>query len=119
MFNSIIAELPCPTIDKVASGEIQIKWQTPAKRAGSVYYLGDTLDDIMPEYENVWIKTDFVCEACSRRTESRHGQSFIKPMDQQRHIVFVQIENGTIRQIASEDDFQALKIDNHATDLFS
>ena len=83
MFNSIIADLPCVQRNETASGEIQIKWQLPEKRSGDAYYLGDTLDGIMPEYDNVWIKTDFVCEVCSARTKAHDGTSFIKVMDQQ------------------------------------
>lgn len=117
MFNSIIAELPCATNDEVARGEVQIKWQLPEKRSSEVYYLGDALDGIMPEYDNVWIETDFVCEACSPRTKARDGTSFIKVMDQQRHIIFVSIENGRLLQIISEVDFKALNIGDYATDL--
>ncbi|MEQ1828177.1 MAG: hypothetical protein ABL921_19615 [Pirellula sp.] len=117
MFNSIIANLPCSNGQAAADGMIQIKWQLPEKRSGEAYYMGDTLDGIMPEYDNVWIKTDFICEFCSRRTPARDGTSFIKVMDQQRHIIFVRIENGRIRQIISEDEFKTLNITEYATDL--
>ncbi len=117
MFNSIMAELHCVAKEEAARGEIQIKWQSPANRSGEVFYLGDTLDGIMPEYDNVWVQTDFVCEACSPRTKARDGTSFIKVMDQQRHIIFVRIENGRILQIIGEDDFKALNIAAYATDL--
>lgn len=117
MFNSIIADLPCESKQASASGMIQIKWQAPEKRSGEAYYLGDTLDGILPEYNNVWIKTDYVCESCSPRTQARDGTSFIKVMDQRRHIIFVRIENGRVVQILSEDDFQTLNIAAYATDL--
>ncbi len=117
MFNSIIADLTCDSNQATASGMIQIKWQSPDKRSGEAYYLGDTLDGILPEYNNVWIKTDYVCEACSTRTPARDGTSFIKVMDQQRHILFVRIENGLILQILNEEDFQTLNIAGYATDL--
>ena len=117
MFNSIMADLPCVASKVAARGEIQIKWQSPEKRSGEVFYVGDVLDSILPEYDNVWIKTDFVCEACSPRTKARDGTSFIKVMDQRRHFIFVRIENGRILQIISEDDFKALNIDGYATDI--
>ena len=117
MFNSIIADLPCAKCNEAASGEIQIKWQVPDKRTGDAFYLGDTLDGIMPEYDNLWIKTDFVCEVCSTRTKARDGTSFIKVMDQSRPIIFVRIENGRIEEILSKVKFQAKYIDDFASDL--
>ena len=117
MFNSIIADLPCVANKVTARGEIQIKWQSPEKRSGEVFYVGDVLDSILPENDNAWIKTDFVCEACSPRTKARDSISFIKVMDQRRHIILVRIENGRIVQILSEDDFKALNIDGYATDI--
>ncbi len=117
MFNSILADLPCPTLGKTASGEIQIKWQSPEKRASEGFRVGDKLDGILPEYNNAWVKTDFVCQLCSRQTQGVRGSSFIKVMDQQRHIVFVRIEDGTIVEILSDDDFQDKKISSYATDL--
>ncbi len=49
MFNSIIADLPCVANKVAAQGEIQIKWQSPEKRSGEVFHLGDVLNGIMPE----------------------------------------------------------------------
>lgn len=117
MFNSIMADLPCVAKKVATRGEIQIKWQSSEKRSGEVFYLGDTLDGILPEYDNVWVQTDFVCEAYSPRTKARDGTSFIKVMDQRRHIIFVLIENGRILQIIGEDDFQTLNIADYTTDL--
>ena len=117
MFNSIIADLPCVRRKVTVTGEVQIKWQLPEKRTGEAFYLGDTLGGIMPEYDNAWIKTDFICEVCSTRTKARDGTSFIKVMDQQRHIIFVRIDNGRLEKIISEDDFDALGIDSRVSDL--
>ncbi len=117
MFSSIMADLPCSTMGEEARGEIQIKWQCRDNREGAAYYLGDTLDRILPEYDNTWIRTDFVCEACSQRTTGKSGQSYIKVMEQQRHIVFVRVDEGKIGEIVSEDDFKKRGIDTFATDI--
>ena len=117
MFNSIIAGLPCSTNGERVSGMIQIKWQIPTARSCAAYYVGDTLEDLMPEYDNTWVQTDFVCESCSPRTAGRSGQSFIKVMDQQRHIVFVRIEQSRIIEIISEQDSQTASITHFATDI--
>ncbi len=87
------------------------------QRTGDAFYLGDTLEGIMPEYDNVWIKTDFICEVCSTRTKARDGTSFLKVMDQSRHVIFVRIENGSIEQIVSEVEFKAMNIDDYGSDL--
>lgn len=117
MFNSIMADLPCSMIGEKTRGEIQIKWQARDNREGMAYYLGDTLDRILPEYDNTWIRTDFICEACSKRTMGRSGQSFIKVMDQQRHIVFVRIDEGCIAEIVSEGEFIRRGIETFASDI--
>lgn len=117
LFNSIIADLPCETKAIVARGEIQIKWQTPEKRASDVYYPGEALVGLMQAYDNVWIKTDFVCEACSPRTKARDGTSFIKVMDQQRHVIFVHIEDGRIVEIISKKEFVDRNVENFPSDL--
>ena len=117
MFNSIIANLSCSTYCARASREIQIKWQIPAVRSGKVYYLGGAIEDILPEYNNTWVRTDFVCESCSPRTEGRVGQSFIKVMDQQRHVVFVRVDDSQIIEIISEKDFERRNVTEFATDI--
>ena len=117
MFNSIIADLSCSTYGARASREIQIKWQIPAARSGEVYYLGGAIENILPEYSNTWVRTDFVCESCSPRTEGRGGQSFIKVMDQQRHVVFVRVDDSQIIEIVSEQDFELRNVSEFATDI--
>ncbi len=88
MFNSIIADLRCPTKQDIGSGaEIQIKWQVQAARALTVYHLGDVLEDIEAEYDNTWIKTDYICSVCSRHTTGRKGITYIKTEDQQWQIL--------------------------------
>jgi len=117
MFNSILADMRCAATGESVRNEIQIKWQVPEARCGNAYCLGDELDGILPEYDNTWVETDFVCESCSRRTLGRDGASFIKVMDQQRHPIFVSIENATIADIASAGQFERMKVLKHVKDL--
>ncbi len=107
MFNSIYADLRCPLKKEIAKDtEIQIKWQEWEARVLGVYRLGDTLDQIEEEYDNIWIRTDYICSACSRHTTVRGGMRFVKTEDQSRHHVFVRIENGRIAEILTEEEFE-------------
>jgi hypothetical protein len=106
MFNSIFADLLCPVKQAISKDtEIQIKWQQPRSRTLNVYHLGDTLEDLEDEYNNTWIRTDYICNACSRHTTGRHGISYIKTEDQQRHYVFIRIEHARICEILTEEEF--------------
>jgi hypothetical protein len=74
MFNSIIADLRCPARQEVArDSEIQIKWQMPEARALAIYRVGDVLEDIEAEYDNTWVRTDYICRVCSKQTIGRNN----------------------------------------------
>ena len=112
MFNSILADLLCPVGKKVSKdSEIQIKWQVQDARVLSVYRLGDVLGDIEQEYNNTWIRTDYICSVCSKYTSGRGGVQFIKTDDQSRHYVFLRIDDGKICKILTEGEFNELGID--------
>ncbi len=107
MFNSILADLRCPTKHEVANDtEIQIKWQVPESRALTVYRLGDVLENIETEYDNTWIRTDYICPVCSKQTTGKNGLTYIKIDDQQRHLVFVRIDQGRICEVLTEEEFE-------------
>ena len=107
MFNSIVADLRCPTMQEVANDtEIQIKWQAREARALTVYHLGDVLDEIQAEYNDRWIRTDYICRVCSKHTTGKNGITYIKTEDQRRHPVFVRIHQGKICEVLTEEDFQ-------------
>ncbi len=106
MFNSIYADLFCPEKQEASKDtEIQIKWQHPRRRTLNVYHPGDVLEDLEDEYNNAWIRTDYICKVCSSHTIGWHGIPFIKVEDQQRHHVFIHIEDATIMEILSEEEF--------------
>jgi len=113
MFNSIVADLRCPTKQEVGrSVDIQIKWQVPQARSLTVYHSGDVLEDIEAEYDNTWIRTDYICGICSKQTTGNNGFQYIKMEDQQRHLVFVHIEHGKIGEIFSELEFEKTGVTN-------
>src|SRR5258708_1427776 len=100
MFNSIRADLMCPVKRQIGiNTEIQIKWQKREARMLSVYRLGDLLEDIEPEFDNHWIRTDYICEVCSNKTTGYGGIPYVRVDDQQRHHVFVKIEQSKVAKI--------------------
>ncbi len=106
MFNSIIADLRCPTNQEVGKDtEIQIKWQDRRTLGLTAYRLGDVLEDIDAEYDNTWIETDYFCHVCSKHTTGKNGVKYIKMDDQQIHPIFVCIHQGKICEIVSEQEF--------------
>ena len=106
IFNSIHADLLCPETKTIsANTEIQIKWQAWESRSLDVYHLGDHLDDILDEYNNAWIRTDYICNECSPHLGKYKGVPFIRTDDQKRHYVFVHIENANICEILTENEF--------------
>jgi len=114
MFNTILADLMCPTKREIArDSEIQIKWQEASFRTLDVYHKGDVLEHIEKEFDNNWIRTDYICKVCSIYTTGKKGIKFIKTEDQSRHYVFVKVENGLIIEILTDDDFKRLGIETY------
>ena len=109
LFNSIFADLYCPTKRGVNKNtEIQIKWQYPKVRGINSYRVGDVLEEIEDEYNDTWIRTDFICNLCSKFTKGWKGIEYIKSEDQSRHNIFVRIENSKICEILSEEEFNKI-----------
>lgn len=118
LFNSIISDLYCPVKDEISRNtEIQIKWQHPSVRGMSLYHVGDVLEEIEDKYNDTSVRTDFICNVCSKFTRGSKGTEYIKTDDQSRHKIFVRIENGEICQILSEDDFNETCILDFSDDL--
>ena len=109
LFNSIFADLHCPKKEGVSKNtEIQIKWQRPEVRGISSYRVGDVLEEIEDEYNNTWVRTDFICNVCSHFTKGWKGIKYIKSEDQRRHKIFVRINKGTIVDILSVEEFEKI-----------
>lgn len=110
MFNSIYADILCSVKNKINKNtEIQIKWQEYEARILDHYHVGDILENIEEEYNNTWIRTDYICEACSKHTKGREF-SYIKTEDQKRHFLFVNIKQGQIKEILIAKEFKKLGI---------
>ena len=91
-------------------------WQVPASREFAPYRLGDTIDDIQVEYDNTWIRTDYICNVCSKHTIGKNGIRYIRTNDQQRHPVFVRVDHGKICDILSEREFEKTGVAEYVDD---
>ena len=113
LFNSIFADLYCPSKSRISKNtEIQIKWQDQKVRGINSYRIGDVLEEIENEYNKTWIRTDFICNVCSKLTKGRKGMEYIKLEDQSRHNIFVRIANSKICGILSEEEFNKIEEKN-------
>ncbi|WP_133511395.1 hypothetical protein [Candidatus Thiosymbion oneisti] len=111
LFNSIFADLKCPSKGGISKDtEIQIKWQHQKARGISSYRVGDVLEEIEDEYNNTWIRTDFICNACSKFTTGWKGMEYIRSEDQSRHVIFVKIEKSKICEILLEAEFNKIGV---------
>ncbi len=111
MFNSIYADLLCPIKKEISKDiEIQIKWQKREARILNAYHEGDFLEDIEEEWDNNWIRTDYICNFCSKQSPYK-DEFYIKVEDQQRHFIFVNIRQGWIKRILTENEFKKQSID--------
>ena len=107
MFNSIHTDLLCPVKNEISEDtEIQIKWQKYETRNLSIYHLNDDLEDLEDEFNNTWIRTDYICEVCSKKTQGS-GSPYVKVDDQQTHFVFVKIKDSKIEKILTEKEFKS------------
>ena len=103
LFDTIIAELECPEKNKREEEEIQIKWSP--RRMLNVYHIGDVVD--LDKNYSLWIKEDYVCNCCSKKTKGRFG-SYIGVEDQKRHDCYIRIEKNKITSVLPERKFKKL-----------
>jgi len=104
LFDSIYAEVECPATKTKEKQEIQIKWSQ--QRSLRTYKIGDVVD--LDNKNTLWVKEDYVCNSCSRKTRSKFGD-FIKVVDQQRHDCYIHIKNNKILEILTENEFSKTK----------
>ena len=118
MFNSIVADILCHQTGTLSKDtEIQIKWQDRDARVLDVYRTGDSLPNLISKY-NTWVRTDYICNACSPKTTGHHGTPYIRTDDQRRHIAFVQIKSSKVCRILSESEFQELGVADFTDDTW-
>ena len=119
MFNSIHADIRCSVTGEVSrDSEIQIKWQEQRARLLDRYHVGDVLPDVEPGFDNTWIRTEFICEACSPKTKAGEHGEYIRTEDQRWHIVFVEIRDAEVVRILPEAEFEALGVSDYVDDVW-
>ncbi len=115
MFDLIDIKLRCPDTREKLEHKVLIKWRE--NRSFEHFKIGSEIKDLISEYNNVWIKTDYICESCSKKTKNKKYEKIIKIEDQKRHCCFIKIENQRIIKILPEKDFYKLGIKNYMEDL--
>lgn len=116
MFNTIYADLTCPVTGKpLANTPIQIKWQEHRHLWLGVYKVGDTLEGLEPEFNNTWVKTEFICDACSRHETGWQGKPYIPTAGQVWHAVYVELREGRICRVMNETEFAETGVTEFAT----
>ena len=116
MFNTIHADLACVVTGKaLPRTEIQIKWQEHKYLDLGAYNVGDTLEGLQSEFDNTWIKTEFICDACSRHEIGWKGKPFIPTAGQVWHPVYIEMREGRICRILNEAEFAATGIKEFVT----
>jgi hypothetical protein len=120
MFNSIQADLVCPTTGSLSvDSEIQIKWQDREARVLAVYHVGDLLEDLEPGYDGAWVRTNYICNACSPRTASSGGGGYhIRREDERWHVAFVELVDSRLVRILAEREFLALGVSRFVDDIW-
>ena len=120
MFNTIFAEIACPQGkgEKTTTQSIQIKWQVPEARCLDGYRIGDALPQLMPGFDDTWIKTDYICQSCSAKTVGKRGREYIRTMDQQWHVAFVEVRAGRLCRILSELEVADAEVADYQDDTW-
>lgn len=110
MFNTIYTDIRCPVTNKMSDKTgIQIKCQQSEARQLNVYHVNDSIEDLSEGFNNTWIKTDYICNACSTSSVKNDKLRHIKTEDQKRHFVFIRVEDSIIKEIMTEKEFLAKK----------
>lgn len=119
MFNSIRADLVCPVKGGIGKDtEIQIKWQKHRARVLATYRLGDSLDGLEEGFDNHWIRTEYICEVCSKKTIGYGNEPSIDSGDEVWHQAFVKIQGSRIEEILDEKEFEKRRIKDFVDDLW-
>ncbi len=115
MFDLIDAKLKCSVIKKTLEHKIYVKWRE--NRSFEHFKIGDKIKDLISEYNNIWIKTDYICESCSKKTKSKNYGDYVKVEDQKRHDCFIKIKNKQLKQILNAGEFYKLDVKRYINDL--
>ena len=110
MFDIINARLECPKKKESEEREIQIKWVE--NRSLKHFKVGDKIDDIFSKYDNTWVRADYLCSSCSKKTEGKFGP-YIQSDDQKWHYCFIKMEKRVIKSVLSSKDFKNQGIENY------
>jgi len=110
MFDIINAELECPKKKEVKEREIQIKWRE--LRVLDHFKIGSSIEGIVSEYDNNWVRADYLCSSCSKKTKGKDGD-YIKIENQKWHYCFIKMEKSVIKLVLNEKEFKKQGIEDY------
>lgn len=113
LFDTLAINLKCPVTGKSARSSVQLFFQNCFR--DKAFKVGDLLDNLPAEYDNIWIATAYICEACSPKTK-RGTARFIKVDDQKWHRCYLRVKNGRIMEVISEEEFNLRGIKDYIED---
>ena len=114
MFNHIYVELECPKHGVTEQGYAQIKWQEARVLELYHYSIGDSLEGLLKDYNNTWVRTDYSCRTCSPKRDYKRpdGKIVEIPIGYYPHLAFVKIKNSKIVEILSAKEAKERGITN-------
>jgi len=110
MFDIINAKLECPDKKESKEREIQIKWREI--RLLDHFKTGDKIEEIFSKYDNNWVRANYLCDSCSKKTMGSYGD-YIKTDDQKWHYCFIKMKKGQIKKVLSSKNFKKSDIKNY------
>lgn len=111
----LYTKIKCTATGKELDEEICNKWRKDRTEMTS-FHVGDSVEGLEKEYQDNWIKTDYICHACSKLTQGGYRE-FVKTDDQVRHACYVLIENSVIKEVLNEEEFMKRGITEFYEDL--
>ena len=114
LFDTLTVNLKCPVTGKLARNSVQLFFRNCFR--DKAFQAGDLLDNLPAEYNNTWIATAYICEACSPKTK-RGKSHFIKVDDQKWHRCYLRVKNSRIMEVIGEEEFNSRGIKDYVEDI--
>jgi hypothetical protein len=110
MFNEIYTDMLCDETGKLSEDSyIQAKWQKYTVLNFEVYNIGNIIPDLLPGYDNVWIKTHFLCNVCLPNIVKNKKRELLEQMPEKLwHVAFAEIRDSRLLRIISKSEFEEL-----------
>jgi hypothetical protein len=100
-FDNLITNLKCPNTQQYKEEPLQL-FIRKTRIDMQTYEVGATIP--LDKNNTLWFSTDYVCNQCSKKTKSKHGE-YIRTEDQSRHNVFINMQDNKILEVLTQEEF--------------